>query len=282
MTILHAERPEPIQLWPDHPPGKAIELPPEKDTTQPDGNLVAGRRVIRLGNVSTPTIQVFKPSPERDTGASVVICPGGGHYILAMDLEGTEVVEWLNAIGVTGVLLKYRVPARDPERRWIAAVQDAQRAVSMVRSHAREWNLDPNRIGILGFSAGGETAALTSLFKDRQYEAVDDIDRTPARPNFAILVYPGGIANKENTALRDYIQVTPEAPPMFFAHAFDDRVRIENSLLLAKALKDHEVPAEVHIFAKGGHGFGLRATEDPCTHWPIHCHAWMQSMRIIR
>jgi len=139
-----------------------------------------------------------------------------------------------------------------------------------------------DRIGILGFSAGGETAALTSLFQTKQYEDIDEIDQVSHRPDFTILIYPGGIVNKENTALRDYIKVTSDAPPMFFAQAFDDGVRIENSLLLAKALKDVEVPAEVHVFAKGGHGFGLRLTEDPCTRWPMHCHAWMESLGILK
>jgi acetyl esterase/lipase len=136
-----------LNLLPDRPPGEMKELPPEADQTKPEDKLVAGRRVSRIGNVSTPQIAVYRPSPEKDTGMAVVICPGGGHHILAYDLEGTEVAQWLNSIGVTGIVLKYRVPLRDPDRRWRAAVQDAQRAMSLVRSRAAQWNLDPERSG---------------------------------------------------------------------------------------------------------------------------------------
>ena len=144
-----------LDVWPGTPPGETKPLPPEADQTKDTDKLIAGRRIIKLGNVSRPQLAVFRPAREKDTGAAVVICPGGGFNILAYDLEGTEVAEWLNSLGVTGIVLKYRVPARDPERRWLAAVQDAQRAMSIVRSHAGDWGIDPKRIGILGFSAGG-------------------------------------------------------------------------------------------------------------------------------
>src|SRR5688572_6307731 len=167
-----------LNLWPGNPPGETKTLPPEGDQTKDSDRLVGGRRIIKLGNISTPQIAVYRPSRDKDTGAAVVICPGGGHNILAYDLEGTEVAEWLNTLGVTGIVLKYRVPTRTPtDRRWTAAVQDAQRAMSLVRSKAAEWNLDPKRIGILGFSAGGETAAFTTLFTERLYEPVDAIDQ---------------------------------------------------------------------------------------------------------
>ncbi|MFN6049240.1 MAG: alpha/beta hydrolase, partial [Planctomycetia bacterium] len=175
---VQAAKPEiTMNIWPAKAPGENKELPPEADITKDTDKLIAGRRIIKLGNVSTPQIAVYRPEKSKDTGASVVICPGGGHNILAYDLEGTEVAEWLNTVGVTGIVLKYRVPARDTNKRWIGAVQDAQRAVSLVRSKAAEWKLDPNRIGICGFSAGGETAGLTSLFLDeRQYSPMDNVD----------------------------------------------------------------------------------------------------------
>lgn len=277
-----AAEPLVLDLWPGTPPGDVKELPPEADQTKPEDRLIAGRRIIKLGNVSNPQIAVYRPSSEMDTGAAVVICPGGGHNILAYDLEGTEVAEWLNSIGVTGIVLKYRVPFRDPEKRWGAAVQDAQRAMSLVRSKAEEWKLDPQRIGICGFSAGGETAGLTSLLADRQYEAIDDIDKTPFRPNFAILVYPGGFLEKGDAKLRDYVTVTSAAPSMFFVHAFNDGVSVRNSLLLASELKGAGVSAEVHAFATGGHGYGLRSTDEPVTRWPQRAGEWLGEQGFLK
>ncbi|MCA9205989.1 MAG: alpha/beta hydrolase, partial [Planctomycetales bacterium] len=276
-----AADPVELNLWPGKPPGETQELPPEADQTKPDDNLVAGRRIIKLGNVSTPRIAVYRPTKEKDTGAAVVVCPGGGHHILAYDLEGTEVAQWLTSIGVTGIVLKYRVPFRDPERRWLAAVQDAQRAMSLVRSKANEWGLDADRIGICGFSAGGETAGLASLLADRQYDSIDAIDRQPFRPNFALLIYPGGFTAKGADSLRDYITVPENAPPFFFVHAFDDRVTVQNSLLLASALKAAGGSAELHLFATGGHGYGLRPTSEAITRWPVRAAEWMRERRFL-
>jgi acetyl esterase/lipase len=277
----HAAEPVVLNLWPGTAPGEVKELPPEADQTKPEDRLIAGRKIIKLGNVSVPQIAVYQPSAERNTGAAVVICPGGGHHILAYDLEGTEVAEWLNSMGVTGIVLKYRVPFRDPEKRWGAAVQDAQRAMSLVRSRAAEWKLDPQRIGICGFSAGGETAALTALLPDRQYERIDAVDEQPYRPAFALLIYAAGLADKDDQKLRDYIPVTKDVPPMFFVHAFDDRVSVQNPLLLAGALKRAGVSAELHVFATGGHGYGLRATRDAVTHWPLRAGKWMREQGFL-
>lgn len=281
-AFLVAGEIETLNLWPARPPGEKKELPPESDRTKPDDKLVAGRRLIRLGNVSTPQIAVFRPAPEKANGTAVVICPGGGHHILAYDLEGTEVAAWLNSIGVTGIVLKYRVPFRDQEQRWRAAVQDAQRAVSLVRSRAEDWGINPERIGICGFSAGGQTAALTSLFlDDRRYEAQDAVDSISSRPDFAILVYPGGLVDKGRTTLSDDVNVEQDAPPMFFVHAFDDRVSVHNTLALATALKEADVSAEVHVYESGGHGYGLRRTESPVTHWPDRAETWMRRLRFL-
>jgi acetyl esterase/lipase len=271
-----ADPTETLNLWPAKPPGETKELPAESDLTKETDDLIAGRRLQRIGNVSTPTLAIYRPAPEKDTGAVVVICPGGGHHILAYDLEGTEVAEWLNSIGVTGIVLKYRVPARDPERRWSAAVQDAQRAVSVVRSKAEEWKIDPARIGILGFSAGGETAGLTAILEDRQYDKIDDIDAVSSRPDFAVLVYAGGMTEKDNKALKPYVKVTSQTPPMFLVHAIDDPVPVANSLLLTAALKEANVPAELHVYSTGGHGYGLRRTEQPVTAWPDRCTDWLR------
>jgi acetyl esterase/lipase/rhodanese-related sulfurtransferase len=274
-----AKEPKSINVWPGKAPGEVKDLPPESDISKPGQGLVAGKPVIRLGNVSTPMLAIYRPAKAIDTGAAVVICPGGGHSILAYDLEGTEVAEWLNKIGVTACVLKYRVPARDPKVRYRAAVQDAQRAMSVVRSHATEWGIDAKRIGILGFSAGGEVAGLTALFgTDRLYERSDAIDKISCRPDFAILIYPAYFDDQGK--LREHVRVTKAAPPMFFAHAANDPVTSLNSLLLATELKKAGVPAELHLYATGGHGFGLRPQADkPCTQWPAVCETWLRTMR---
>jgi acetyl esterase/lipase len=177
-----AEPAKSIELWPGGAPGEKGDIGEEKDTTKSTDNLIAGRPLIRLGNVSKPIISVYRPAVDKDTGASVLVCPGGAYQILALDLEGTEVCEWLNSIGVTGVLLKYRVPKRAGLEKHAAALQDAQRAMSLLRRRAREWNIDPNRIGVLGFSAGGHLAAMLSTSSDRSYPLVDDADKMEVVP----------------------------------------------------------------------------------------------------
>lgn len=267
-----------IQLWPATPPGDdGLELPPEQDTSGPNGRAVAGQPVIRLGNVTTPELAVYRPDPARANGASVIICPGGGHRILAYDLEGTEVAEWLQGLGVTAFVLKYRVPAREGRPRYDAAVQDGQRAVSIVRSRASEWGLDPNRIGILGFSAGGQTAALTALMQSRLYDPVDPADEASHLPNAAMLIYPAYLVDREQpTRLNPEVTVTDAAPPTFLVHAWDDGVTPQSSLQLAAALKQQGVPCELHLYSKGGHGYGMRPTDLPVTHWPARCEDWLR------
>lgn len=277
-----ADEPLVLKLWPAEPPDETAKLSPEGDRTKPTDRLIAGRRVARIGDVSVPQLAVHKPPQAIDTGAAVVICPGGGHHILAYDLEGTEVAEWLNSIGVTGIVLKYRVPFRDPERRYRAALQDAQRAIRLVRGSAADWKLDPRRIGICGFSAGGETAALASLMANEQhYPAVDEFDKLSSRPDFTILVYPAGLADGDNRQLRDYVPVNAEAPPMFFVHAFDDPVSVQHSLLLAGKLSQIGGSAELHVFATGGHGYGLRPTDDAVTQWPIRATEWLREQGLL-
>src|SRR5581483_674707 len=250
---------EPIRLWPRGAPGEKGGLGPERDTSKPNDGLVAGKPVIRLGNVGDPTITVYAPSAEKNTGAAVVVCPGGGYTILAMDLEGTEICDWLNSIGVTGVLLKYRVPARPGQPRYLAPLQDAQRALSLTRERAAEWKTDPNRIGILGFSAGGHLSAAASCrFDERAYEANDDADHVSCRPDFTVLIYPAYLAvQKEDDRIAPELTVTSNTPPTFLVQTEDDPVRVENSLYYWQALKKAHVPAELHLFAKGGHGYGL-------------------------
>lgn len=279
--VRAAESPAVIKLWPETPPGGARDVGEERDSTKPTDRLVGGKAVIRTTNVSTPTLTVFPADPAKANGAAVVICPGGGHHVLAWDLEGTEVAEWLNSLGVTAFVLKYRVPSQDRERRWLGAVQDAQRAMSIVRSRVSEWKLDPKRIGILGFSAGGETAGLTALFEERQYQPRDAVDQTAPRPDFAVLVYTAGMVAPNDTKLREHVRVSAQTPPMFLVHAGDDRLSSENSVLLYLELLRAKIPAELHVYASGGHGFGLRATEAPVTSWPARCEDWLKSMQLL-
>lgn len=268
-----------LQVWDVKPPGRITAKGEEADTSGPDGRNVAGKPVIRLGNVSTPMLTIFSPTQEKNTGAAVMVCPGGGYNILAYDLEGTEVCQWLNSIGVTGVLLKYRVPRAEQEGRPVEPLQDAQRGLKLIRAHAKEWGIDPQRIGVLGFSAGGNLAArLSTNYARPTYEQSDAVDAQSCRPDFAILIYPAYLFDKDDTELvANDLPITAETSPTFMAMAFDDRVGPENVLRYAMALKKVEVPTELHLYPTGGHGFGLRKTEAPVTWWPDRCAEWMQA-----
>jgi acetyl esterase/lipase len=252
------------------------------DTTKPTDNLIAGRRLVRLGNVSVPTLTLYKPKG-KNTGAAVLVFPGGGYSILAIDLEGTEVCDWLNSAGITCVLLKYRVPSSGPYPKSDAALQDAQRSLGIVREHAKEWGIDPNRIGVLGFSAGAHlAAALSTHFDQRLYTPLDGADKLSCRPDFAVIVYPGYLALAEkNFAPNPDINPTAETPPTFIVQAEDDPVHVENALVYFQQLKNAKVPAELHIYSQGGHGYGLRRTELPVTTWPQTVEIWLHTIKIL-
>ncbi len=279
------EKPQVVDLWPGAPPGEAPAAGTEQDTTKPTDGKVAGRSVIRLGQVSRPSLTFFRPSPDKDTRAAVVIAPGGGYHILAWDLEGEEVARWLNGLGVTGIVLKYRVPRRPSDAKDQpppAPLQDAQRAIRLVRSRAKEWGLDPGRIGMLGFSAGGHlTAAAATGFERKTYPPADEVDKESCRPDFVVLVYPAYLVNKDKTGLNPDVTVTPKTPPMFLVHAGDDPVPAENSVQMYLALKKAGVPADLHVFARGGHGYGLRPTDVPVTRWPSRCEDWMRNQGLL-
>jgi acetyl esterase/lipase len=285
ISIASAADPQTILLWPGLPPGETKEFPlPETNVTKPDDKPVGDRQIIKLTNVQKPDLKIFRPAADKDTGVAVIVCPGGGHHILAYDHEGTEAAEWLNTLGVTGIVLKYRVPARNPDKRWEAAVQDAQRAVSLVRSKAADWKLDPHRIGILGFSAGGETAGRAAfMHAHRQYERVDDIDDVSCRPDFAALIYPGALTKKgQPWELKDDVKIDDTTPPTFLAHAADDPVPVSDSFLIAIELKKAKIPVELHVYAKGGHGYGMRKTGHPVNTWPDRMADWLKSMEIVK
>jgi len=273
---------EAIPLWPNGAPGETGAIGREVDTDTPTNRLVAGRKMIRLSNVSQPTITLYHPSKDKDTGAAVVVCPGGSYSILAMDLEGTEVCQWLNSIGVTGVLLKYRVPKRPGDDHHLLPFQDVQRAFGLVRSRAPQWNLDPKRIGILGFSAGGHLAArLSNNFDRRVYEYVDDADQASCRPDFTVLIYPAYLVLKDQNALAPEFSVTTNTPPTFLTQTEDDPIGVDNSLCYYLALKKAGVPVEMHLYATGGHGYGMRLTEKSCTGWPDRAEEWLRATGVL-
>lgn len=267
-----------IPLWP-HPQALAD---PEIDATTAKDNLVAGKPVIRLTNVSNATVTLYSPK-EQTSGAAVIVFPGGAYRILAIDLEGTEVCEWLNSIGVTCVLLKYRVPNTGPYPKSSAALEDAQRAVGIVRAHAAEWHIDPQRVGVLGFSAGAHlAAALSTHFDRRLYDPLDASDQLSCRPDFAVIVYPGYLAlSEQNFAPNPEIRVTDKAPTTFIVQTEDDPVHVENSTVYFLALKNAGVPGEMHLYAQGGHGYGLRRSEFPVTAWPQSVEAWLHTIHVL-
>lgn len=271
-----------VSIWPDSPPAWEPPTEPEGDTSGPDGRLVADKPVIRLGFVSKPELHVYRPhQPSSDAKQSsdtaVVICPGGGYSILAWDLEGTEIAQWLQGLGVTAVVLKYRVPTRTSETKWLAPVQDIQRSVSLIRSGAID-GVAPKRVGVLGFSAGGNASARVATADRRHYEAIDNIDHASAMPDFAVLVYPAWLVNDEDpTKLIDDLHVNEKSPPMFFAHAADDRIDCMSSVTLFNELKQNGVASSLHVFASGGHGFGGRTAGKLTDAWRDLCATWMMN-----
>jgi len=271
-----------IALWPHGAPGAISKPAADTDITTAKDRLVAGKPVIRLGNVSKPTITLYSPK-DNNSGAAVVVFPGGAYRILAIDLEGTEVCDWLTSIGVTCVLLKYRVPDSGPLPKSIGALQDAQRAFGIVRAHATEWHINPNRVGVLGFSAGAHlAAALSTHFDQRLYDSIDAADKISCRPDFAVIVYPGYLAIAEQDfAANSEIHATERTPPSFIVQAEDDPVHVENSTVYFLELKNANVPAELHVYAEGGHGYGLRKTSLPITQWPSLLETWLHTIKML-
>lgn len=285
-TPALAQKPsEPILLWPGVAPGDAgIDVGAETETTpiKPDEN--PATYISRVGKVTKPTITLYRPSKEKANGAAVVVCPGGGYSILAMNLEGTEVCTWLNSIGVTAILLKYRVPVRPGQPRYQGPLQDAQRAIGIVRHRATEWGIDPHRIGILGFSAGGHLSAAASTNYDaRTYPQVDDADKESSRPDFTVLIYPAYLTHNDDlTTLAPEIKVNAQTPQAFIAMTQDDPVHVQNAFVYATALTNAKVPAELHIFPKGGHGYGLRPSPNMVSHWPQRVEGWLTAQGLLK
>ncbi len=269
-----------IPIWPGAvPDAKPVPGPEFAETTR---ELFAGKPAVVVRNVSRPTMTVYSPKGT-NTGAAVVVFPGGGYTCLAIDLEGTEVCDWLTSKGITGVLLKYRVPTPRVGAYFESplALEDAQRTVGLVRFHAAEWHIDPHKIGVIGFSAGGHmVTALSTHFDKRLYPAVDAADKESCRPDFAIALYPGHLwyAHKA-LVLNPNVRVTSHTPPTFLLQAQNDPVdNVNNSLVYYIALKNAGVPVEMHLYAEGKHAFGLRRTELPITRWPQLVETWLQTI----
>jgi acetyl esterase/lipase len=240
-----------------------------------------------LTDVSKPTLTIYPPAAKTNTGAAMLICPGGGYWDLYWQLEGEEVADWLNSLGVTGVIVKYRVPRRPDEPKAEPArrpLQDAQRAVSLVRSKAKELGIDPERIGIVGFSAGGHLAIATATsFEKRTYEPIDEVDKVSCRPDFAILAYPGYLKPKDKDELAPGLHIPPGTPPVFLVHGGDDLISPpEHSVVMYLALKHAGIPAELHIYATAAHDFGVRHSDHPCSAWTQACAEWLRYQGFLK
>ena len=281
-------------IWPGAAPGSRPSPARDSESLGPSSSPVGGKSWTYVSHVTRPTLTVYSPTG-KNTGAAVVVFPGGGYQILAIDLEGTEVCDWLTSNGITCVLLKYRVPRSGPS--WqpdckcqinpkpAPALQDAQRALGLVRFHAAEWHIDPHKIGVLGFSAGGHlAAAISNQFAKRIYTRVDEADTTSCRPDFAVALYPGHlwIPERGQLGFNSDIHVTRNTPPTFLLQAETDSVdNVNQSLVYYIALKDAGVPTEMHLYADGGHAFGLRRTKDPITEWPQLVEKWLKTIGIV-
>ncbi len=265
MMQLHASNYKEIQLWSNAVPGESEAKSPPLISATNTGN------VTRIERVTDPKLIVYEANPENANGAAVIICPGGGYNILAVDKEGYEVADWLSDLGYTAFVLHYRVPKKES-----GALQDALRAIRCVRGLRETWNVDSDKIGILGFSAGGSLSARASTrYAEALYEPVDRLDAESARPDFTILIYPAYLDRGTNGSLTPELKLDEETPPMFLFVASDDRF-VKSSLVMGSALESANVPFELHILPVGGHGFGMRAGNGAAEMWPKLCEAWMQ------
>jgi acetyl esterase/lipase len=285
--IAKAAEPLVVDVWPGKAPGD-VGIAEEESSRIYPSSLVGPTKLIT--NVTRPTLTVCLPPKERNTGTAMIVCPGGGYWNLFWELEGEEVVAWLNSQGIAGIILKYRVPRRPGEVRGEPAtgpLLDAQRAVSLVRSRAAEWGIHPHRIGMVGFSAGGHLALATAVgFKERRYERIDAIDDVSCRPDFAVLCYSGYLKAKDKDEIWPGLVIPADTPPVFLAHANDDSTKVggsdaENSAFMYIALKRAGIPVELHIFANGNHDFGVRQNEKLASSWTGLCVKWLKSFDLL-
>ena len=265
LTLSNCAQPvDTIYLWPGEVPFET------KSKADPVMVTDEGDNITRITEITNPFLLVYKPAPVKNNGVGIVICPGGGYSILAIDLEGYEIAEWLSNRGYTVFVLNYRVPNNQA-----GALADAQRALRLIRSRAREWSLNPDKLGVLGFSAGGSLAArLSTQYMAANYQAVDRVDSLSSRPDFGMLIYPAYLDKGEDRSLTPELLVNAETPPMFIFATADDPYS-NSALVMATALRDQEVPVELHLLPFGGHGYGIRTGKDAAEIWPKLAESWL-------
>ena len=273
-----AEQRKVYKLWPGAAPGE-----PALETSRIE-ELREKTTEDHIRYVETPTMTLYPAPEDKATGTGVIVCPGGGYHVLAWPKEGLEVAEWLNSLGVTAAVLKYRVPRRDPSSRFqTPPLQDVQRALRTARHHADEWNIETDRLGVLGFSAGGHLSIMAGTrFDEQAYDKVDSIDEHSARPNFMIPIYPAYLGDKNDPfSLSSRVKITEQTPPTFVAVTWDDKNRGAHAGLLLAEMKKQGVPMELHVYAEGGHGYGLREDELPVGDWPDVCEDWLRGQGLL-
>ncbi|SEM94379.1 Acetyl esterase/lipase [bacterium A37T11] len=264
---LRAQEHELIHVWPGAVPGETAPKAPHVLSAD------QSRNVARIGTVTDPVLQVYKPTGTINTHTGIIVCPGGGYNILASDLEGSEIASWLASLGYTAFVLEYRVPQKRE-----GALQDLQRAIRIVRSRATAWGIQKDRVGTMGFSAGGSlTARASSFYNQQTYTPVDAADRLSAKPAFAILIYPAYLDEGPNHSITPELQINAEHPSTFIFNTADDPYG-NSSLVMAGALRDAKVPVELHFYAKGGHGYGLRAGNPAAETWPSLLQQWLKNL----
>lgn len=269
----------PVLLFPNGAPGETVKLKQKDDYS---GNKVAGCPVLRISDVSEPTLTFYPAPADNNSGVTIIVNPGGGYNILAYNLEGTEICKRFNSHGINCVLVKYRVPRREGLEKHQAPLQDLQRAIAYTRSHAGEWRIDPNRIGVMGFSAGAHLAAMASnSYNERTYPKVDNFDDVSLRPDFCVLIYPAYL-DGENFSIAPELKVTEKTPPTFLVQTQDDHRLLNSSIFYYYALKEAKVPVGMNLYPTGGHGYGLRNTGDLVNEWPHRVMSWLRDIKMVR
>ncbi|WP_299462121.1 alpha/beta hydrolase [uncultured Gimesia sp.] len=288
--FCNAEAREPdavIDLWPNLAPGETTRDTGTKLERRPDENPPA----TRVKDITRPQLQVFQPAADKRNGAAVLIFPGGGYNYVVMDKEGSEAAEWLNELGITAFVVHYRTKQKTPSGQKSAMLpafserplQDGQRALSLVRKRAAEWGVKPDRIGVIGFSAGGQAAALvTTRFDERSYQSIDATDEVSCRPDFSLLIYPWRLVDDKTGTLNEVFTVSKATPPTFLVHAHNDGATPLSSILFYTALKNNGVGSELHIYETGGHGYGMRPVENSNVDtWTDRAEDWLRQRSLI-
>ncbi|MDB5391693.1 MAG: alpha/beta hydrolase [Planctomycetaceae bacterium] len=282
-TLLAAD-PLVVELWPDKVPGD-VGIKGEENNRTYQSALI-GKPTRLITNVTKPTLTIYPAAKDKNTGTAMLICPGGGYHDLFWELEGEEVAEWLNSRGMTAIILKYRCPRRPGDIKGeppLGPLLDAQRAVSLIRSRAKEWGINPQRIGMVGFSAGGHLALATATgFEQRMYPEIDATDKVSCRPDFAVLCYSGYLKAKDKDQIAPGIKTPAGTPPILLVHSSDDSISdAEHSVFMYLALKRAKISAELHIYATGEHDFGVRQNEKPPSSWMHLCKRWLSSQGLL-